>query len=275
MGAIILRKDGKGGRKRKSLSFPLVVLLVLTITSLFIRKAVLLCHEATNISLSSSSLSLSSVSSSNSSCSPKRGLKPIKQREEFGKLCEEYGLKTGLEVGVQRGNFAQRTLTDWPSCDGYHLVDLWKHQDNYKDTANVDDDKQIENFKIAQKNTNQWKNITKFYSMYSSEAAKEFRNESIDFIYLDARHDYCGVMEDLVSYWPIVTKGGILSGHDYKDNIEVKSITKQDWGLCMDGTRNERAVKGAVQDFFLPMGLTISITYKDSWNSWMVHKPLC
>ena len=33
--------------------------------------------------------------------------------------------------------------------------------------------------------------------MYSTEAAKRMEKESLDFAYIDARHDYCGVTEDL------------------------------------------------------------------------------
>jgi hypothetical protein len=32
---------------------------------------------------------------------------------------------------------------------------------------------------------------------------------------MHCRHDYCGVMEDLVAYWPKLRSGGIIAGHDY------------------------------------------------------------
>ena len=97
---------------------------------------------------------------------------------------------------------------------------------------------------------------------------------SIDFIYVDARHDYCGVKEEIEHYWPILKPGGIIAGHDCNDNFE---ITDQDWGLCGDGSRNEMAVKGAVNDFFLPKGYTIYVTYyrENNWMSWMVQKRRC
>ena len=44
-------------------------------------------------------------------------------------------------------------------------------------------------------------NITEYYRMYSTEAAKRMEKESLDFAYIDARHDYCGVTEDLEVYW--------------------------------------------------------------------------
>ena len=61
--------------------------------------------------------------------------------------------------------------------------------------------------------------------MYSIEAAKKLRKESLDFVYIDARHDYCAMMEDLEAYWPLVTPGGILAGHDYMSSPEVRCIS--------------------------------------------------
>ena len=42
-----------------------------------------------------------------------------------------------------------------------------------------------------------YNSITEYYRMYSTEAAKRMEKESLDFAYIDARHDYCGVREDL------------------------------------------------------------------------------
>lgn len=36
------------------------------------------------------------------------------------------------------------------------------------------------------------------------------RPKSLDFVYVDARHDYCAVKEDILLYWPKVRPGGIL-----------------------------------------------------------------
>lgn len=71
----------------------------------------------------------------------------------------------------------------------------------------------------------------------------------------DARHDYCGVAEDLELWWPKVKPGGIFAGHDYIDAAGVKAVHPQeDWGLCQNGTRHEGAVEGAVRDFAEQVG---------------------
>jgi hypothetical protein len=71
-----------------------------------------------------------------------------------------------------------------------------------------------------------------------------------------------------------------MAGHDFDTNEDVQAQTqKQDWSLCGDGVTIEpRAVVGAVEDFAMKLGLTISVTYLDNsvesnWPSWMIQKP--
>ena len=131
------------------------------------------------------------------SCYPKRGLRPLKDRRLMGSLLEEYGFKTGVEVGVQQGAYADIVLSKWKSCQSYKLVDLWKHQENYVDKANVDQETQDRYFKDTKATLKAYGNITEYYRMRSTEAAEKMERDSLDFAYLDARHDYCGVREDL------------------------------------------------------------------------------
>lgn len=48
----------------------------------------------------------------------------------------------------------------------------------------------------------------------SVEAAQLVRNGSLDFVYVDARHDYRSVKEDMGLWWSKVCRGGVLLGHD-------------------------------------------------------------
>jgi len=51
----------------------------------------------------------------------------------------------------------------------------------------------------------------------SVNAAKRFNDNSLDFIFIDACHDYECVKEDLHTWYPKLKKGGIIAGHDYYD----------------------------------------------------------
>jgi predicted O-methyltransferase YrrM len=48
----------------------------------------------------------------------------------------------------------------------------------------------------------------------SEEAAKQFPNNSIEFVYIDDGHTYSEMMRDLQSWYPKVKIGGIICGHD-------------------------------------------------------------
>ena len=205
-------------------------------------------------------------------CYPNRGLRPLKDRKEMGILLEEHGLKTGAEVGVQTGTYSDIVLSKWKSCQSYKLIDAWIH------TVGATPDEKTGDLILGmtKRLLRKYQNITEYFRMTSHEAAKKIEHSSLDFIYIDARHDYCGVKEDLEDYWPLLIPGGIMAGHDYLTAEEVPSGTI--FGPCDDGTPNQGkgAVRGAVEDFMLAKGLTITVTYwkQDSWFTWLVQKPI-
>ena len=48
-----------------------------------------------------------------------------------------------------------------------------------------------------------------------TESSKKVKDNSLDFIYLDASHDYESVKEDIETWLPKMKKGSIISGDDY------------------------------------------------------------
>ena len=55
-------------------------------------------------------------------------LRVLENRCLLGNYLNELGFETGIELGVQRGTFANTTLNKWKKCKRYHLVDAWQHQ---------------------------------------------------------------------------------------------------------------------------------------------------
>jgi hypothetical protein len=52
----------------------------------------------------------------------------------------------------------------------------------------------------------------------SLTASRLFRDASVDWVHLDARHDYASVKADIDAWLPKVKHGGWLSGDDYDEN---------------------------------------------------------
>eukprot|EP00798_Chlamydomonas_sp_ICE-L_P007720 gene7720-891_t len=201
-------------------------------------------------------------------------LTPPPDRLDFGRMLEALGgFKVGVELGVQRGHYANHILHHWPSCEKYYLVDLWAQQENYVDFANVPNKEQDDIFKEAQTVLKVWEAKTVFIKDCTTNAAKQIP-DGLDYVYVDARHDYCGVMEDLETYWPKIRPGGIMAGHDYAASFDVHKISGQQWSICMNGTINHGAVRGAVDEFALKRGLFVSVTWGEDhiWKSWIIRK---
>ena len=51
----------------------------------------------------------------------------------------------------------------------------------------------------------------------SVKSAENYKDESLDVVFIDAMHTYEGCKGDIAAYFPKVKKGGIISGHDYAD----------------------------------------------------------
>lgn len=191
-------------------------------------------------------------------------------RYEIVEIVNYLNFTAGVEVGVQRGIFAKQVLASfWPKADMYYLVDMWKNQAIYLDSANVNDNEQEQIFQEAKRNMAPFVNRTTFVRNSSLEAAKLFEDESVDFVYLDARHDYCGVTEDLVAWYPKLRVGGILAGHDFLTADVALSLSRgrENWFVCANGTSHQGAVKGAVIDFACLKHLDIFHT-RDKPPSW-------
>jgi predicted O-methyltransferase YrrM len=54
----------------------------------------------------------------------------------------------------------------------------------------------------------------------SVNASMTFEGKSVDFVYVDASHDYESVKKDILNWLPKLKHGGWIAGHDYQYDVE-------------------------------------------------------
>jgi len=72
------------------------------------------------------------------------------------------------------------------------------------------------------------KDYIKVLSMSSIEASKKFDDDSLDFVFIDAGHEYEDAKGDIDAWYPKLKKSGMLAGHDYSDRFPgvIKAVNK-------------------------------------------------
>lgn len=155
-----------------------------------------------------------------------------------------------VEVGVWKGRSAAYMAVEIINSNKrikFDCVDTWEGSKEHSD------DKDVLNGTLYECFIENMKPVESYYNpirMTSIAASKMYEDESLDFVFIDASHDYQNVKNDILSWYPKVKIGGILAGHDY------------DWGT----------VRGAVHDL-----LHYKTLHTDN-ISWLVikadHQPL-
>ena len=127
-------------------------------------------------------------------------------RNKLPELFNELGYKRGAEIGVEQGIFSEVICKGIPGLK-LICVDPWKAY-NRISQAMCD--------KYYQETLERLKPYDVEYKrMTSVEAVKTVPDESLDFVYIDAMHEFDFVMMDILTWVPKVRVGGIVSGHDY------------------------------------------------------------
>lgn len=133
-------------------------------------------------------------------------------------MFKQKGFKVGVEVGTDEGGYAKDICTRFPEVILY-TIDPWLP---YNEGNEVKDAEKIE--QIYQKAVQNLQPFTKcqIIRKTSMEAIKIFYPNTIDFVFIDGNHEYPFVYQDIVEWTKIVKPGGIVAGHDYKEDPNRK-----------------------------------------------------
>ncbi|MDO8571494.1 MAG: class I SAM-dependent methyltransferase [bacterium] len=169
---------------------------------------------------------------------------------EMPLLFRDLGCTKGVEVGVYRGKFSAALCAPNPNLF-LTGVDAWTVYEAYNEYTV--DDLEREAFIEAKARTEKY-NI-KLIKAWSMDAVKTFEDESLDFVFIDANHDFAHVTEDIAAWSKKVKKGGLVCGHDY-----IKNST-YDFGVI-----------DAVNSWCNAHDIKFLFVWKDQCPSWMYIK---
>jgi hypothetical protein len=122
---------------------------------------------------------------------------------------KEWGFRTGAEIGVMQGEYSEYLCQVNPELKLY-CVDPWIfYQSRYW----------VGPRQIAQQKVDAQARLAKYNTTivekWSIDAVKDFADNSLDFVYIDADHSYEHVMHDITEWSKKVRPGGVIAGHDY------------------------------------------------------------
>eukprot|EP00933_Yihiella_yeosuensis_P019926 TRINITY_DN16071_c0_g1_i1.p1 TRINITY_DN16071_c0_g1~~TRINITY_DN16071_c0_g1_i1.p1 ORF type:complete len:338 (+),score=57.83 TRINITY_DN16071_c0_g1_i1:71-1084(+) len=212
----------------------------------------------------------------------------------FGRIASALGFTQTAEVGVLGGTWSEYYLAVATSVDGrlskdaageiqiHTMVDLWINQP--EKASYVDGSGKLALGRHLEKAVHRlqrfWPRV-RFVQQASDVAPRLFDDGSLDFVFIDARHDEYAVWQDMLAWWPKLRQGGLLAGDDYLDAAAAREVyesgwAENDWSICESGEVRPGAVKGAVNGFAAAFGLPVNLFRLPRASlspQWLIFKP--
>jgi SAM-dependent methyltransferase len=145
-----------------------------------------------------------------------------------------------VEVGVWKGrsaSFMAVEINNSKKHIKFDCIDTWEGSVEHQEYDIIVNKKLYDLFL---ENIEPVKDIINPIKMSSLDAVNLYEDKSLDFVFIDASHEYEDVKKDILAWLPKVKVGGILAGHDYSqmwdgvvkavdeifgtDNLEISEV---------------------------------------------------
>lgn len=135
-------------------------------------------------------------------------------RDQLAGLFAELSLTKGVEIGVDNGGYSETLLKANPKLF-LTSVDPWANDAYEPGISGIDYRQSYFNqcYRTAKKRLAPYN--CQIVRKASMEAVKNFKDNSLDFVYIDGNHDFANVVNDIHQWQKKVRSGGIVAGHDY------------------------------------------------------------
>ena len=174
-------------------------------------------------------------------------MEKLKNRQELARLFADKNFIVGAEIGVCNGYFSRTICELNPQLKNMFGIDNWSDQAKSHSSRNKDDKAYAMAMEVLKPFIDE--NRYTIIREKSLDAVKHFKDEVLDYVYIDAGHTYEDVKDDIESWTPKVRAGGIVSGHDYYEFPSGKG-----------------GVIPAVNEYVAKHGYTLHVTEWDKEN---------
>ena len=149
---------------------------------------------------------------------------PIDKYKLFPMLLKELGYKVGAEIGVNKGMFSKWMCHKIRPLKLYLVDPYLSYQEygEYSDQVALNAIYEEAQVRLAKYNC-------EFVRKKSMDALRDFNDNSLDFVYIDANHSFEFVVNDIAEWSKKVRPGGMISGHDYSNYMREVRIAVDSW----------------------------------------------
>jgi len=127
-------------------------------------------------------------------------------------LLAKFNMTKGAEIGVGEGRYSEVMFKKIPNLE-LLCVDIWEIGED-KANLRLGQSKVERNYRHALQRLSQFSEA-KIIKGKSMDIVRDIPYESLDFVYIDANHQFDFVMQDIFEWSKRVKKGGLVAGHDY------------------------------------------------------------
>jgi len=127
-----------------------------------------------------------------------------------------------VEVGAFEGKSTSFMAVEIANCDKeirFDVIDTWQGSEEHQPGGAHESPVIASNslYETFLRNMSPVEHIINPIRLPSLEAVKSYPDRSLDFVFIDASHDYENVKADILAWQPKIKLNGFLGGHDYQD----------------------------------------------------------
>jgi len=162
----------------------------------------------------------------------------------YGMVAQQKGWTRFVEVGVYTGTsyvYLLKRLKARGTPFEFYAVDLWDSE--YTEFGLPVNEEHYQHF-LKRLRSEGVEADAKIIRETSINAAFQFPRASLDFVFIDANHDYKWVSTDIAVWLPTIRPGGMIAGHDYGEDCGVKQAVDEHFEeVSVMGTCWYRSIK--------------------------------